>query len=183
MQISYYKKLNLLFIMEYIFIVIIMDNYVLKIINYDELLIYNKFLFGNYYHNLYNFTSNTKNLILYMPFDKATFGHLCCHTDNKIIYYLSYETHKNDWVFEGLNYDNFVNKNYKVIKLEYVYEECNLGEFFTIYNTLNTDIQIKNNIYTSIITQLQTTYILLKQIIDFKDINQYILKMYANIIL
>lgn len=158
-----------------------MDNYILKVLNEDETNLYKQFLINNSNcHSLKDIQNITKFPILFLPKDKSTIEDLC-NVDSKDIYYLNNIVLPIQNNFNGITYNNFVDKNYNIMILTYYCRRSMLGCFRYIY--ANT-VSINNNyLHTALMSKFQDAYILLKLIIDFKDIDQYIFKIYINSIL
>lgn len=157
-----------------------MDSYELKILNDNESNMFRSFV--KKYDDI-DLDVTIKIPILYIPKGKNIIDNDDYFCD-KTVYYLSATSNKNLYLVGGMKLEEFLNNKYKMYKLKCY--QLDIDEDTTkIYISLleNFNLSINVNMHTSIMTQLQNTYILLKQMIDFKDINQYIIKMYANIIL
>lgn len=152
-----------------------MSNYILKQLNDKEFNIFKQFV-------KYDFTGITihKNIIMFIPRHKS--NKMFIH-DNSVIYCLNNcESPKvNDII--GISFDKFVNKNYNLTQIDFRSKGDAWGTNRWLECKLNNNKTINKLFHDTIMTKLQNAYILLKQMIDFKDINQYIIKMYANIIL
>lgn len=151
-----------------------MNNYILKILNNEEeFIIKNVLSVYTYFDNIY------KMPMWYGPKDKFITDNLVKH-DFETIYCINNIKYDNN--FYGVSYENFINKNYCVLYVSFKF----YNKSFMCYNYgnyISHGIVICGNIHDEILLHLQNTYILLKQMFDFTDINQYMLKIYANVIL
>lgn len=148
-----------------------MDGYTLEILD-DEQTKYFKEYLTKKYDFVYYKESLTRFPILYLPKYKYDF-----------CYYLNDILEPNTYYYNGITYSNFINKQYNVVAHRFYKKYKNDRISRRMINEICVDDNTNKIIHDVILLHLQNAYILLKQILDFTDINQYMLIIYANVIL